>query len=56
MSFKAIVFLQNGRTALIEADHTEIVKTLLEAKADPNITDKVKISTLLLLLVCRIIL
>ena len=37
---------QDGRTGLMEASfggYTEIVKVLAEAKADPNITDKVKL-------------
>ena len=37
--------IQDGRTGLMEASYrgyTEIVKVLAEAKADPNITDKVK--------------
>ena len=38
--------IQNGDTGLMwasEGGYTEIVSVLLEAKADPNITDKVKL-------------
>ena len=38
--------IQNGRTVLMKASeggYTETVRVLLEAKADPNITTKVKL-------------
>ena len=38
--------IQSGRTSLMWASYdgyTEIVSILLEAKADPNITDEVKL-------------
>ena len=38
--------IQSGRTGLMKASwcgYTEIVSVLLEAKADPNITDMVKL-------------
>ena len=41
-----LFIIQRGRTGLIEASDdgsTEIVSVLLAAKADPNITDKVKL-------------
>ena len=42
-----IVVVQVGLTSLIlatQSGHTEVVKALLEANADPNITEKVSIS------------
>ena len=41
-----LIIIQDGETALMWASahgHTDTVKALLEAKADPNITDKVKL-------------
>ena len=38
--------IQGGKTCLMKASgdgHTSIVQVLLEAKADPNITDEVKL-------------
>ena len=42
-----IVVVQVGLTSLIlatQSGHTEAVKALLEANADPNITEKVSLS------------
>ena len=42
--YSLLSIIQVGRTALMEASykgHTEVVKVLVEAKADLNITDKV---------------
>ena len=44
--WKLYLLLQDGETALMQASgggHTDTVKVLLDAKADPNITDKVKL-------------
>ena len=44
-----IVVVQVGFTSLIlatQSGYTEVVKALLEANADPNITEKVSISFL----------
>ena len=41
-----LIIIQDGETALMLASgggYTDTVKALLEAKADPNITDKVKL-------------
>ena len=46
VSHHNIVIIQHGRTSLMEASwygSTETVSVLLAAKADPNITDKVKL-------------
>ena len=42
-----IVVVQVGLTSLIlatQSGHTEVVKTLLESNADPNIIEKVSLS------------
>ena len=44
--YSLLSIIQYGRTALMRASdegHTEVVKVLVEAKADLNITDKVNL-------------
>ena len=46
MLIKILSIVQKGRTGLMEASwhgYTETVSVLLAAKADPNITDEVKL-------------
>ena len=46
MLIKILSIIQNGRTSLMMASwhgYTETVSVLLAAKADPNITDEVKL-------------
>ena len=44
--YYVVVFVQNGLTALMLATqngHVQVVQALLDAKADPNITESVSI-------------
>ena len=44
--YSLLPIIQVGRTALMwasDGDHTEVVKVLVEAKADLNITDQVNL-------------
>ena len=44
--YSLLSLIQNGKTALMKASlygHTEVVKVLVEAKADLNFTDKVNL-------------
>ena len=46
VSHQNIIIIQSGMTGLMEASrygYTETVSVLLAAKADPNITDEVKL-------------